>query len=242
MPNDLIGGSTTRYQLNLIYLLDTSGSMNGERINQLNAAMEEAVQVAEEAAMAKEIRLLMRVAEFNSVAKWHIGDTRYGVEHIDWIPLKAGGTTNTAEAIDLARSVMHREFLGERNYRPIVILITDGESDYPDKTIEAVSKLKASLKSSIDPNKDKITRIAIGLTGANQEELINFASVGTIIQEDGTENENVPLVFNVDNLGQLKDVLEIVTKEAINKAVLGQLGGNDINPTYEQDNDIGWEV
>ena len=44
--NDRVNGGTTKYQLNLIYLLDTSGSMVGEPINQLNVAMAEAVQVA----------------------------------------------------------------------------------------------------------------------------------------------------------------------------------------------------
>lgn len=34
---------TIRYQLNLIFLLDVSGSMYGESINQLNVAMAEAV-------------------------------------------------------------------------------------------------------------------------------------------------------------------------------------------------------
>ena len=80
---DEFEAGTTKYQLNLIYLLDTSGSMYGEPINQLNVAMAEAIQVAEEAAMEKEVQLLMRVVEFNSVAKWLIGDTRQGVEHID---------------------------------------------------------------------------------------------------------------------------------------------------------------
>ena len=81
---DEFEAGTTKYQLNLIYLLDTSGSMYGEPINQLNVAMAEAIQVAEEAAMEKEVQLLMRVVEFNSVAKWLIGDTRQGVEHIHW--------------------------------------------------------------------------------------------------------------------------------------------------------------
>ena len=247
MPNDLIEGFTiSRYQLNLIYLLDTSGSMNGERINQLNVAMEEALQVAEEAAMAKETRLFMRIVEFNSVAKWLYGDTKQGVEHIDWVPLKAGGSTDTAGAIDLARSVMHREFLGERNYRPIVILITDGESDYPDKTIEAVSKLKASLKSSTDPNKDKITRIAIGVTGANQTELTDFASVGTIEQDDETKNENVPFVFNVDDIGLLRSILMGVTVSSISSSINAGEGGdgNDtvvITPVFKNNDDI-WEL
>jgi uncharacterized protein YegL len=46
---------TTEEQLNLTYLLDTSGSMIGGKINQLNLAMQEAVDVAEEAAVEREV-------------------------------------------------------------------------------------------------------------------------------------------------------------------------------------------
>ena len=242
---DEFAAGTTKYQLNLIYLVDTSGSMYGEPINQLNVAMAEAVQVAEEAAMEMEVQLFMRVVEFNSVAKWLIGDTRRGVEHIDWMPLNANGGTDTAGAIDLARGVMHREFLGERNYRPIVILITDGESNDSQKTVEAVAKLKASPKSSTDPNKDKITRIAIGVTGANQTELTNFASIGNIEREDGTIEKNVPFVFNVDEVGILKGLLKGVTVSSIASSIGGGVGGDGddtpvITPKYEEDDGGDW--
>lgn len=242
---DEFSAGTTKYQLNLIYLVDTSGSMHDEPINQLNVAMAEAVQVAEEAAVEKEVQLLMRVVEFNTVAKWIFGDTRQGVEHIDWIPLNANGGTDTAGAIDLAREVMHREFLGERNYRPVVILITDAESDNRQKTIEAIARLKASLKSSTDPNKDKITRIAIGVNGADQIQLTDFASVGNIEREDGTVDEKVPFVFNVDDVGLLKGLLKGVTVSSIASSIGGGVGGNGdetpvITPQYEED-DGDWE-
>ena len=243
MPDEFQAG-TTKYQLNLIYLLDTSGSMSGEPINQLNAAMAEAVQVAEAAAKDKEVQLLMRVVEFNTVAKWLIGDKYNGVEHIDWAPLVANGGTDTAGAIDLARSVMHREILGERNYRPVVILITDGASNDPEKTVEAIAKLKSSLKSSKDPNKDKITRIAIGVTGANQTELTNFASVGDIERDDNTIDKNVPFVFNVDDVELLKGLLKGVTVSSILSSIGEGVDGNGadapvITPVPEEEGDGG---
>ena len=245
LKDDEFDGVTTKYQLNLIYLLDTSGSMSGEPINQLNRAMAEAVQIAEEAARENEIQLIMRVVQFNSVAKWLIGDTRKGVEHIDWVPLDANGGTDTAGAIELARSVMHREFLGERNYRPVVVLITDGASNDPQKTIEAVAKLKSALKSSTDPNKDKIIRIAIGVTGANQDELTNFASVGNIVRDGGSKDENVPFVFNVDDVGLLKSLLKGITVSSILSSIADGPGGGDsgvptITPVAVKD-DEGWE-
>ena len=121
-------------------------------------------------------------------------------------------------------------------------------SSDPQKTVEAVAKLKASLKSSTNPNKDKITRIAIGVTGANQTELTNFASIGTIEREDGTLDENVPFVFNVDDIGLLKGLLKGVTVSSIASSLAAGVGGDSddvpvIVPTYEGDaDDDDWKV
>lgn len=238
---------TQRYQLNLIFVDDTSISMDGESINQLNVAMAEAVQVAEEAAKDKEVRLNMRVIQFDTDAKWIIGDQSHGVEHIDWNPLTAQGTTNTAAALDLAASVMHREYLGVRNYRPVVILITDGQSNEPQKTLDAIARLKNSLKSSTDPDKDKIMRIAIGVKGVNESELHSFASIGNIEHEDNTKEENVPLVFKVNDVAMLKGLLRNLTVSSILSSITGGTDGNkaDDVPTISMALDDGgaddWE-
>ena len=214
-----IEGTLTKYQLNLTYLLDASGSMFGQPINQLNTAMAESVQVAEETAKEKEVELRMRVVKFNNGAEWIYGGESSGESHIDWKPIDADGGTDTAEAIDLASSIMHRKYLGERNFKPVVILITDGCSNDRDDTRKAVDKLKTSLKSSTNPNKDKIIRIAIGVKGADQEELNYFASIGNIEREDGHVDENVPLVFDVENIATLKSLLKGITVSSIASSV-----------------------
>lgn len=210
---------------NVIFLLDTSGSMTGERIERLNIAMTEIVREIKELARQMEIQIKMRVIQFSSVAYWIFGDTEHGVEHIDWIPLVAGGTTDTAGAINLARSVMHRQFLGERNYRPVVILVTDGQSNDPTKTRDAIASLKYSLKSSNNYSKDKIIRIAIGIGDApDPSELAEFASIGDIESDEGLE-ENVPLVFNVDDINLLESLLLGVTINSIMTSIRLYFGG-----------------
>ena len=185
--------------------------MTGERIDHLNAAMDEVARIAEEATKEQEVQLRMRVIQFSSTAQWIFGNTDHGVEHIDWIPLVAGGTTDTAGAIDLARSVMHRKFLGEINYRPVVILVTDGQSNDPVATCNAIARLKSSFNSS----KDVIIRIAIGVGNAHDpSKLTAFASVGHIESGDGLK-ENVPLVFNVDDINSLENFLKCVTVSSI---------------------------
>ena len=236
-----------RLELNLIFLLDTSGSMMGERINQLNLAMNEALQLAEETSIAKEVKVNMRVVRFNDYAEWIYGNAEQGLQHIDWNDLTAGDSTNTAAAIDKSIEVMHRTILGTRNYKPVIILITDGLSNEPDETLRAIERLKKSLKSSKDPNADKIIRIALGVVGANQDELRAFASIGDIVHADGTTEENVPLVFNVDNIDLLSSILAGVTVSSIIASICCGVGDNtedekvvikDAFEEYEDDDDL----
>jgi uncharacterized protein YegL len=219
--NEIMGG-VSRSKINLFYLLDTSGSMSGERINQLNIAMVEALSIAEEVANEKEWDLAIRVIEFNNVAKWIIGDPMSGQRHIEWKPLTAQGGTDTAGAIKLVKEAMNSTFLGSRALTPVVILITDGESSKPAETIEAITELKNAIGSSSNTSEDKIMRIAIGVKDAKQIELENFASLGKIFQ-NGVEQNNVPLVFNLNNVDDLKETLKMVTEKSI---VPPKEGGN----------------
>ena len=156
-----------------------------------------------------EIRLVMHVIEFNSHAKWLFGDREDGVSHIDWVPLIAGGSTDTAGAIRLAREVMRREYLGVRNFKPVVILITDGSSNDKQDTLAAIDELKSSLKSSINPTKDKIIRIAIGIgDDVDQEELAAFASTGDF-EYQGEFHFGDPYVFNMDSIFSIKQILPL---------------------------------
>lgn len=237
-----IEDGTIKPALNIIYLLDVSGSMYGERINQLNVAMPIAIQAAEDAAIENEVDLYMRIAKFSDDAEWIFGATDKGVEHIDWVPLSPIRGTNTAAAIDLAQTVMHRKYLGIRNYKPVVILITDGESNVPSETMAATQRLKASLKSTTDANKDKIIRISIGVQEANRQELEGFASVGNIEHEDGTIDEMVPFVFTVDDLDALKGLLKGVTMSSIQSSLTAGTDGEiiDVIQPYEKI-DKDWE-
>lgn len=145
--------------------------MNGRKIEQLNEFMAEAVDFTEEFAIMQEIRIPMRVIEFNSESKWLFEDATEGVEHIDWTPLrvKQNCHTDTAQAINLARSIMYRKVLGERNFHPVVVLVSDGLSDNMRGTIEAIEDLKHSLNG-------KVARLSVCVEGAYEKELVIFAT------------------------------------------------------------------
>lgn len=241
-------GALRKEELNIIFLLDTSGSMSGERISQLNCAMPEALVALKDAALKEEIKLTIRIIEFNNFADWIMGKAEKGVDieeaENQWSDLtaKAAGT-NTADAILKACEAMHTEYLGTRNYHPIVILITDGESNAASETSAATSKLKYALKSTTGQNKEKIQRIAVGVVDANIKELSDFASAGNIVRADGTIEENVPLVFNVDNVAELSGLLKNIAVSSLTSSVVNGIEDEEQKLTIEEDTeeDDDWE-
>lgn len=227
---------------NIIFLLDTSGSMTGPKIDQLNNGIYASLEAIREIAAHYKVKATIRVAEFNDRAQWMLGRSEEGVDIDDaiasWTPLEAIGCTNTAAAIRLARECMHTKYLGEHAYPPVVILVTDGYSNSFFDTQAAMEELQNSMKSKRNPSKDRMIRIAVGVVSANQTELEMFASVGTIIDENGIRKA-VPLVCDVNNAKALANLLfhvstssvvsNITTNGDVGNIVINAVGKNEID-------------
>ena len=83
------------------------------------------------------------------------------------LPYSRGGT-NTAEALTLLRSATRNEMLRLRgNSSKVAIVITDGLSNNPSATLSAANELH---------NLGKFDVYAVGVGGANQDELRRIAS------------------------------------------------------------------
>lgn len=193
--------------LDIVFLVDTSASMEGRKIDELNNFMAEAVKIVEKTAAEMEIRILIRVIEFNSEAKWLFGDANNGVEHIEWHPLRASacGDTNTSAAIDLARDIMHRRILGERSLLPVVVLVSDGLGTDVQKTMEAIERLKHSSGGHTKLKRDRVRRIAVCVGEANEEELSTFSSADSKFL--------LPRLYNGNEKNQGRYSLEILKAE-----------------------------
>lgn len=238
--------------MSIVFLVDTSASMAGQKIDDLNRFMTDAVRIVEETARKMEIRIPIRVIEFNSEAKWLFGDAEDGVEHIDWISLYANTceSTNTSAATDLARSIMNRRILWERIFRPIVVLVSDGLSTDPQKTMDTIESLKYSLSGSVNPKKDKVRRISVCVSGSNENELIAFSSteVKTILSNWYIKNEDDlirhnPLVLRTEDIELFRGLLETlisypqpapVWPEEVEEPVITVTGGDDDNDDWEE--------
>ena len=232
---------------NVIFLLDTSGSMYGERINQLNYGMNETLNALIDVSLKQETDVYVRVVEYNNSAKWIIGSADKGVEvesaARQWRNLTANGGTDTAGAIELSLKALRTEYIGLRNKKPVVILITDGDSNDRKATERASDILKSAMSGS--SGKEKIIRVAVGVQDYNASELEYFASKGNIKDENGMR-ENVPLVFGVDSVDKLAGVIQNVTVSSLysttNKDAVDFSNGDDTNTAAslakEQDDDL----
>lgn len=138
-----------------------------------------------------EVQLSIRLIEFNTTARWLVGNLEFGVDHLDVYFSEATGVTNTAEALRLARAVMTPRYIMARSLKPIVILITDGCSINQKETIEAIDELKTCPWG----RRNKILRVAYRIWDESIPELEMFASSAN----DGS------LVFKVDDLGHIQE-------------------------------------
>lgn len=136
-----------RRALHIFYLLDTSGSMQGESIAQLNRAMEETVDALKEVAKGNaDAELKIAVLEFSSGCKWIQPKGPEDMEDFVWSDLTAGGMTDVGDALKELDSKLSRSaFLGSMTgaYQPIVIFMSDGyATDNYKKSLEELRKNK----------------------------------------------------------------------------------------------------
>lgn len=222
---------------NVIYMLDTSGSMCGEKIEQLNKAMKENFVQLEKIADELEVKIVVRVLKFDNTVSWIIGNDEQGVDISEaskqWKDLSAYGLTNTAEAIEEVLKSLTFERIGTGSYRPIIILITDGESNDTNEMKKSTDKLKYVLSRGVDA--ESTVRVAIGVKDFNEDELLYFASKGAVGCVD-ERKYNVPLVFTVNEISQLSLTIQNATKSGIDKSadneVYSDIINRNIKPSY----------
>lgn len=119
-----------RRVLNVFYVLDTSGSMGGAPITQLNCAMRETVEALRKQAKSNaDAEVKVAVMEFNSNARWIQPNGPEAMEDFEWEDLEAGGLTAMGAALkELDSKLSRKAFLNSMTgaYLPVIIFMTDG--------------------------------------------------------------------------------------------------------------------
>jgi uncharacterized protein YegL len=123
----------------LILLLDTSGSMMGDKIAALNNACSRMVKKLKEEAM-KEVKVVLTVITFgNNGVQLVTNPPHQDVAKYLWQDLYTDGNTPMGIALTMAKDLIEdKETTPSRIYRPLVVLVSDGvPTDSWEQPLEA---------------------------------------------------------------------------------------------------------
>ncbi len=204
MPNINDTERVARKVLPIIYVLDTSGSMSGDRITSVNEAMHDTVDVLRDVSRnnpSAEIKI--GVLSFDSGARWITKGGFVYLEDYFWNDLSANGLTDFGSALDeLDRKLSRSGFLdSDVGYKvPVIIFMSDG---YP------TDDWMGALKRVNDSNKwfKVATKISIAVGDSADKEVL-----ATIAGRNGRPNHEA--VISVNDTESLKKLIRVVSVTA----------------------------
>lgn len=130
MPNTNELGATPRRALHVFYILDTSGSMAGTKLAQLNKAMEECTEALKDLAQNQaDADLKIAVLKFDTECEWKTAQGPVSLEDFEYEYLEAGYLTSIGSALkELDSKLSRHEFLSSMtgSFMPVIIFMTDG--------------------------------------------------------------------------------------------------------------------
>jgi uncharacterized protein YegL len=161
------GGTLATRPLHFIWICDCSGSMAGEKINQLNFAIKEALPaMRKEADENPNAQVFVRALKFSKGAEWISADP-VPVEQFQWADLMAGGPTDMGRALAMVADALTIPPMTERALPPVLVLVSDGQP---------TDDLEAGLTRLLDvPWGKKAVRLAIAIgKDADRDVLAKF--------------------------------------------------------------------
>jgi len=187
MPNVNETVEVARKVLPIIYVLDTSGSMSGDRIASANEAMNETMEVLKDvSAKNPDAEIKVGVLKFSSGAEWVTNGLVF-MEDFYWNDVKAGGVTDLGSALkELDSKLSRSEFLvSDTGFCvPVIMFMSDGQpTDNYEKALEDIKNnnkwFKYATKISIAVGDDADTEALAKIAG-NKEAVVSVTDVETL--------------------------------------------------------------
>ena len=161
--------------MTLFYIVDTSGSMSGDKIGSVNSAMEEAITVdlPDISTANDDAEIRVAIMQFSSGCSWITPSSGpIGIGDVIWNDLHANGLTDLGSAcVELDKKLSRNEFLESQTgaYAPVILLFSDGgPTDNWEKGLEQLKKnnwFKHAIKIAIAIGDDADRGVLATFTG-----------------------------------------------------------------------------
>lgn len=180
----------TAKPLPVVLLLDVSSSMSGDKIENLNKAVEDMLDTfVQEEKMETEI--FISVITFGNQVELQVPYTK--ASQVQWQGLQANGMTPMGTALKMAKAMIEdKETTPSRAYRPTIVLVSDGQPN--DSWERPLEDFISEGRSS------KCDRMAMAI-GRDADETVLKRFI------EGTPHD----LFYSENAGQLHEFFQRVT-------------------------------
>ncbi|MCR5167472.1 MAG: VWA domain-containing protein [Oscillospiraceae bacterium] len=146
--------AVSKKTLVIFFLIDTSGSMKGKKMGELNTVMEELIPEIRRVGEA-DTDVKIAVLTFSTNVRWMYSQP-VSIENFEWARLRADGVTSMGEAFkELAARMSRNSFMSSPSlsFAPVIFLMTDGypSDDYKEglAALQANSWYKFGLKAAL---------------------------------------------------------------------------------------------
>ena len=187
MEEKLLGEGIAKQELNLIFIIDNSGSMEGEKIGAVNNAIRDVASIMPEVQEdTSDANIKISALVFSDNAKWVFNEPK-PVSEFKWKDIDVEGGTNLSDAYDKLTNYLRKKSMGGQmpdlgGVAPILFLMTDGMPTSYDwnKHLEALKKkgwFKVALKYAlaIGVDCDEAMDVLVKFTG-NPETVLKVYS------------------------------------------------------------------
>ena len=224
------GGELATRPLHFFWVVDCSGSMYGDKIGQVNNAIQSVIPEMREAAENNpNAQLLVRTLKFSTGASW-VTANPVNIEDFAWDDLDSGGVTDLGQAFDMLAAQLTIPPMTDRALPPVIVLLSDGQpTDNYKQNLDKLLQLpwgKKAVRIAISIGQDADDNVLQEFTGnrelvlqANNPEAlvkcIKWASTAASLvsapasrmkldDASSVGNEpnatNAPLVLDMDNI------------------------------------------
>ena len=130
MKDRMFGEGIKKQELNLVFVIDNSGSMEGEKIGAVNNAIRDVISIMPEIQEdTSDAEIKISAMTFSEDCKWVYSEPQT-VENFKWKDIRTEGGTDYSKAYDeLSKFLCKRENGGKMpdigGVAPIIILMSD---------------------------------------------------------------------------------------------------------------------